>query len=211
MPEDTEAKGSASRLASMLAMAIRLEPELYQEVRDLVARDERTGAYKNGFFRLSIDDELSRARVLEYDLSLLAVRAFGIDDIEEQHGFNVAQDMLTTIVKELRLHTRDTDWVAQGASWQEFIVVLPGCGEAQADRIVQKLTDTLSKATVSVKWGIDLPIRAQVELVACTHGNVATDFLLDQINAAFDRFDRVIFGAETPPGTDEGDQDDYGS
>jgi diguanylate cyclase (GGDEF)-like protein len=211
MPEEMQAKPPASRLATLLAMAIRLEPELYQEVRDLVARDERTGAYKNGFFRLSIDDELSRARILEYDLSLVAVRVLAIDDIEEQHGYNVAQDMLTTVVKELRLHTRDTDWVAQGSSWEEFIVVLPGCGEPQADRIVEKLRLALSQAEVSVKWGIDLPIQAQVELVTCTHGDTDTAFLLDQIQAAFRRIDRMGFEAGPDSGPEEGGQDDYGN
>lgn len=210
MTDEPEAKGAASRLASLLAMAIRLEPELYQEVRDLVARDERTGAYKNGFFRLSIDDELSRARVLEYDLSLVAVRVIGIDDIKEEHGYNVAQDMLTTVVKELRLHTRETDWVAQGEEWHEFIVVLPGCGEAQAGAIVDKLRATLSQARVSVKWGIDLPILSQVALISCTDGNVATAFLLDQIRSAFRRFDRMGFDSGSASQPDEGDQDHYG-
>jgi GGDEF domain-containing protein len=208
--EEPEAKGAASRLASLLAMAIRLEPELYHEVRDLVARDERTGAYKNGFFRLSIDDELSRARVLDYDISLVAVRVIGIDDIKEEHGYNVAQDMLTTVVKELRLYTRETDWVAQGDEWHQFIVVLPGCGQAQAGAIVEKLRVRLSQAKVRVKWGIDLPIRAQVALISCTHGNIATAFLLDEIQAAFQRFDRVGFGSASTSNSDEGDQDQYG-
>lgn len=201
-PETTGNK-SASRLASLLAMAIRLEPELYREVKDLVARDERTGAYKNGFFRLSIEDELSRARVLEYELSLVAMQVIGIEEIEEEHGFNVAQQMLTTAVKGVRLNTRDTDWVAQGNSWDQFIIVLPGCGETQAEFILQKLQTELNAAKVGVKWGVDLPLRVRLGLVTCTDGNMEVAYLLEQLERAFQRFDRVQFEAETPPAFDD--------
>jgi diguanylate cyclase (GGDEF)-like protein len=184
-------------------MAIRLEPELYREVKDLVARDERTGAYKNGFFRLSIEDELSRARVLEYDLSLLALQVIGIGEIEEEHGFNVAQQMLTTVVKGVHLNTRDTDWIAQWESWDQFIVVLPGCGEAQVEFIVEKLQTELNAEKVSVKWGVDLPVRVRLRLVDCTDGNIEVAYLLERLEREFQRFDQIQFEAETPPTRDE--------
>ncbi|MDX1601350.1 MAG: GGDEF domain-containing protein, partial [Anaerolineales bacterium] len=133
-----ETDSTEDRLAHLLALAINLEPMLFEEVVQVATTDNLTGAYKLSFFRTNLKNELKRAHILRYPVGLLLLDVELPDDIEQQYRILAADQALKAVADTVSEELRTTDWLARCGS-DEFAVVLPGCPPDQLMDIARRL------------------------------------------------------------------------
>lgn len=160
-----KSNGTEDRLAHLLALAINLEPMLFEEVVQIATTDNLTGAYNLSFFRANLKNELKRAQVLRYPLGLLLLDVELPDDIEQQYRILASDQALQAVATSLSEELRATDWLARCGS-DEFAVILPGCPPQQLEDIAHRL---LAKAT---SLAIELPDEQEVQPRAFIGGTV---------------------------------------
>lgn len=160
-----EPKSTEDRLAHLLALAINLEPMLFEEVVQIATTDNLTGAYNLSFFRANLKNELKRGHLLRYPVGLLLVDVELPDDIEQQYRILAADQALQSVANAIEQELRVTDWLARYDS-DEFAVVLPGCPPKQLEDIAQRLLNEVTAIT------IPLPNEQEVKPQAFIGGTV---------------------------------------
>lgn len=114
------------RLAKLLALAINLEPILFDKVLQAATVDELTGAYNQSFFHDGLSNELNRAQALRYPLGLLLVSANPAEELSAELADLLRDKGLRSAAAELVVISRTTDWTARSDE-NELALVLPGC------------------------------------------------------------------------------------
>ena len=158
-------------LAHLLALAIKLEPVLFQEVQSLASTDELTQAFNLNFFNVNLLSEVKRAQLLSYPLGVLLVAVDEPESAMTKYGSLAVDEMLKTVARLLHGNLRGTDWMARIAS-DEFAVILPGCQADRLQDIGHKLLRTLSSALFKLPDGEMEGIRVTVAGVVCGDGFV---------------------------------------
>ncbi|MGD8814602.1 MAG: hypothetical protein PVI78_09025, partial [Anaerolineales bacterium] len=115
-------------LAELLALAIRLDPVLFREVRQRMVLDQRTGAITSDLIETELEAELSRARLLGYPLGVIVVWIDAWDQDSDDGKWLLEKKGIRAVVDHLKSLVRSTDWVAANKDANRFIIVLPGCG-----------------------------------------------------------------------------------
>ncbi len=157
--------GAQDRLAHLLALAINLEPMLFEEVVEVATTDNLTGAYNLSFFHASLKNELKRAHVMQYPLGLLLLEIELPDELEPEYRIMAADQALQAVAQDLEQRLRVTDWLARYGS-DEFAIVLPGCPPKELEAIAQRLLGEVTSLT------IPLPDPRTIELRAFIGGTV---------------------------------------
>lgn len=160
-----ESNGAQDRLAHLLALAINLEPMLFEEVVEVATTDDLTGAYDLSFFRANLKNELKHAHVMRYPLGLLLLDIEHPDDLEPAYRMTAADQALQAVAKALSQRLRVTDWLARCGS-DEFAIVLPGCSPEKLEAIAQRLLEDVTSLTIS------LPDTRTIKLSALIGGTV---------------------------------------
>ncbi|WP_029898183.1 sensor domain-containing diguanylate cyclase [Desulfohalovibrio reitneri] len=109
--------------------------------------------------RLSIlerlDEEMARANRYGQPLSLVM---FDIDDfkrVNDVHGHVAGDEVLKALASGYREHLRENDMLARWGG-EEFLLLLPGCDDAQAGRVADKLLRLLREEPVGPDGGITI-------------------------------------------------------
>ena len=128
-----------STLANQAAAAIR-SAQLYE----LAALDSLTGAHTRRFFEDWLLREVKAAREAPTCLSLLMIDMDGMKRINDSAGHQAGDQALAAVGKALRESTRPTDLVGRFGG-DEFVVLLPRTGARAAEKVAQRMIDTLSR------------------------------------------------------------------
>jgi diguanylate cyclase (GGDEF)-like protein len=131
-----------STFANQAAAAIR-SAQLYE----LAALDSLTGAHTRRFFDDWLLREVKAARQAPACLSLLMIDMDGMKRINDSAGHLAGDQALAAVGKALRESTRPTDLVGRFGG-DEFVVLLPRTGARAAERVAQRMIDTLSRRDV---------------------------------------------------------------
>lgn len=126
-------------LAELLALAIRLDPVLFREVRQRMVLDQRTGAITSDLIETELEAELSRARLLGYPLGVIVVWIDAWDQDSDDGKWLLEKKGIRAVVDHLKSLVRSTDWVAANKDANRFIIVLPGCGKSQIKQVQSKI------------------------------------------------------------------------
>jgi diguanylate cyclase (GGDEF)-like protein len=128
-----------STLANQASAAIR-STQLYE----LAALDALTGAHTRRFFDDWVVREIKAAHRSPAPLSLLMIDMDGMKRINDGAGHLAGDHALATVGRALRDSTRPTDLVGRFGG-DEFVVLLPRTGARTAERVAQRMIDTLSR------------------------------------------------------------------
>jgi diguanylate cyclase (GGDEF)-like protein len=128
-----------STLANQAASAIR-SAQLYE----LAALDTLTGAHTRRFFEDWLLREVKAAREAPACVSVLMIDMDGMKQINDSAGHLAGDRALAAVGKALRESTRPTDLVGRFGG-DEFVVLLPGTGARGAEKVAQRIVDTLSR------------------------------------------------------------------
>ncbi len=130
-----------------LAAAHRRIADLEQKLETLTVREPLTGLLTLNAFQRRLDEEVERSRRHGRHLSVAMLDVDGFRSLNARHGRHVGDDVLRTVGRTLDLVTRASD-VAGRASADEFLVMLPETGSADAKACLERILLALEEASV---------------------------------------------------------------
>jgi diguanylate cyclase (GGDEF)-like protein len=139
-----------STLANQAASAIR-SAQLYE----LAALDTLTGAHTRRFFDDWLLREVKAAREAPACVSVLMIDMDGMKRINDSAGHLAGDRALAAVGKALREATRPSDLVGRFGG-DEFVVLLPRSGARVAEKVAQRIVDTLSRRQTEPKVRISI-------------------------------------------------------
>jgi diguanylate cyclase (GGDEF)-like protein len=121
--------------------------------------------------------ELARAERLKTEVALLVMDLDNFKDINDNHGHHVGDRVLRELAPLLRNAIRPYDICVRYAG-DEFIVVLSGCGQDEAERKRQELQRTVDDAVFEARPGRRIPLGVSVGAAIYPHDGDTYEALL---------------------------------
>jgi diguanylate cyclase (GGDEF)-like protein len=142
-----------------VAAAVRVA-RLHRAAKSAAATDALTGLPNRRVFFDKLAEELARSEQDGAPLSVAMIDANGLKQLNDQHGHAAGDEALVRIGEILAAGVRVNDLVAR-IGGDEFAIVFPGAPLFAADRIMRRLAEDISNATIrsgrqlpTVAWGI---------------------------------------------------------
>ena len=108
------------------------------ELQRLATTDRLTGAWNRTHLEETLVAEMGRAERYRQPLSLLIFDIDHFKAINDTHGHLVGDEVLIELIRRVRAHLRAVDVLARWGG-EEFVLLLPHCGSAEALRVAEKL------------------------------------------------------------------------
>jgi two-component system cell cycle response regulator len=136
---------------------------LYSELSDSAmamefhcTHDALTGTWRREAILDLIFKETDRVQRLQTPVSLLLLDADGFGGLNQKYSSNVADTLLKLLANRLRRQMRSYDTLGRYAE-DEFVVMLPGCGIAEATAKAERIRLSVAKRPFIVN-GIAIPM-----------------------------------------------------
>jgi diguanylate cyclase (GGDEF)-like protein len=210
--DDPEREFSAADLRTLQSFATQASVAienvlLHREARRLSVTDSLTGLWNFRYFEIQADREMESAARSGRPLSLMIVDIDHFKSVNDDHGHQVGDAVLTEIAARIRSATRTPDVVARYGG-EEFVVLLPGTdfegALATGERVRRSVSVTPVPVAVGSKTDSDvpdsLPITCSVGVATFpSHGDTVADLLRSAdaaMYAAKQRGRNRVVGAE---------------
>lgn len=108
------------------------------ELERLATTDTLTGVWNRRHFEQAVAAEIQRVGRYDEPLSLILFDIDHFKAINDTHGHLVGDQVLIALSHRVRDHLRGVDLLARWGG-EEFVVMLPHCDGAQAQRLAEKL------------------------------------------------------------------------
>ena len=139
------------RVAEQAAGVVNNSIVFEQTKRDSLT-DPLTGLPNTRFMFVHLTRELARAERLKTEVSLLVMDLDGFKEINDMHGHHTGDKALREVARVLRSGIRPYDICVRYAG-DEFVVVLSGCGEEEAQQKQRELQDAIADIPFEVRPG----------------------------------------------------------
>jgi diguanylate cyclase (GGDEF)-like protein len=181
---DTTAELARKRVELSEALAT-LEEAHREQVRlnELVITDEKTGVRNYSYLRVRLGEEFERARRSGGDLSLIMIDIDGFKPVNDEHGHLFGDRILAELAQVLVEGQRASDIVARWGG-EEFAVLLPETGRAQAIQIAERLRQGVAGHVFGVASGQKLRLTVSSGIAVVPHTEVTSK---DELVALADR------------------------
>jgi len=126
-----------------------------------------------------LDREISRSARAGLDLSLCFIDLDNFKRVNSRHGHLYGNEVLLEVSHLLRDGVRSYDTLGRFGG-DEFIVILPGTGEADALALAERLRSGIASASIS---SVELALSASVG-VACWRPGLSAEQLIAQADQA---------------------------
>lgn len=150
----------------------------------------------------TLAQEVAFANRLATKLTILIMRVDSLQDVTNRHGVEAGDRMIAETVKLLRNNCRASDIVGR-YSGREFLVIMPGTAEPQAEFAVKRLNDAAARWNLSSRtgWQINYLFGLAAHVTGCDAGDLlraAERKLLpvrEKLVPVFDPLDQGIDGS----------------
>ena len=183
----SEPNDDIQKLAELLALAIRLDPPLYQKVMELATKDQRSGAVSSDLIEGGLESDLGRARLFGYALSvlILTIEMSGKIDVGMLSMLDDRAKKL--VVLKLRSLLRETDWIAAYPEDRQLLVIMPGCPARHLSLVAEKIQEATQDLTLDLPEDIEAPIAVAIAGVVIPEGNATVQEVLDHLEGVAER------------------------
>ncbi len=164
------------RVAEQAAGVINNSVVFEQTKRDSLT-DPLTGLPNTRFMFVHLTRELARAERLGSEVSLLVMDLDGFKEINDCHGHHIGDRALREVARVLRNGIRPYDICVRYAG-DEFVVVLSGCGAADADQKRKELQQAIEDIPFEVRPGRFQKLGSSFGYAVFPHDGVAYESLL---------------------------------
>jgi diguanylate cyclase (GGDEF)-like protein len=141
----------ASELQARLLAGRRIVA-LQERLRELATHDALTGLWNRGAILDLLERELNRSRREDGPLGVVLADLDHFKKINDGWGHLGGDQVLRQAAERMRSALRPYDTVGRYGG-EEFLVVLPGCGEGQAARLAERLRQSVAAAPVELENG----------------------------------------------------------
>jgi diguanylate cyclase (GGDEF)-like protein len=172
---------------SLSVMAIYYVNKRFVEpINQQAHTDTLTGLANRRLLALMMDGSLAHFKDSKKPFTLLLLDLNKFKEINDQHGHDVGDEVLKSVAERIKDAVRTTDIVAR-LGGDEFAVLLQNCGKLDALKIVESISDSISKP-------IDLV--SSVFRVKASIG--ITDVMLgDSLDIMIKRADEAMYAAKS--------------
>jgi diguanylate cyclase (GGDEF)-like protein/putative nucleotidyltransferase with HDIG domain len=150
---------------------------VFEQTQEDSLTDPLTGLPNTRFMFMHLTRELSRAERLKSEVALLVMDLDKFKAINDSHGHHVGDRALREIAKVLRQGIRPYDICVRYAG-DEFIVVLSGCGQDEAERKRLELQQAVDAVHFEARPGRRLPLAISVGAAIFPHDGDTYESLL---------------------------------
>ncbi|MCA9669641.1 MAG: diguanylate cyclase [Myxococcales bacterium] len=140
--------------------------EMQDRLVDLASHDALTGVLNRRAGIAALSRELNRARRDGRDLALLMCDIDHFKCINDAHGHLAGDDVLREVCGRMGAELRNYDNVGRYGG-EEFIVVLPGCGVADALAVAERLRAAIAAPAINTQAG-PVPVTASFGVAAAS-------------------------------------------
>lgn len=116
--------------------------------------DHLTGALSRQAFDIRLQEEMERARLYQYNLSLVFLDIDHFKEINDTHGHARGDVVLISFVERIKAKLRTTDLLFRFGG-DEFVLILQGVDQSRGPDLVQHLLDDIS----SMRFPGDPPLK----------------------------------------------------
>jgi diguanylate cyclase (GGDEF)-like protein/putative nucleotidyltransferase with HDIG domain len=162
---------------SKQASAVINNSIVFEQTQEASLTDPLTGLPNTRFMFMHLARELKRAERLKNEVALLVMDLDSFKEINDTHGHHVGDRALRTVAAVLRNLIRPYDICVRYAG-DEFIVVLPGCGQEEAERKRLEAQRTVDATLFEVRPGRRAPLAMSIGAAIFPHDGDTYEALL---------------------------------
>lgn len=170
-----------SVLFVLLAIPVATFLEALHKAKDAAWKDELTGVMNAKYFLKRASTEVSRATRYKRTFTIAYICINGLPDLEKRLGSKEVKAVLPLTADTLTNHLRSVDLVGRVEDTQ-FSVLLPETGYEQAQIVVPRVHQALSKAMQQNNWSLTFAVCA----IACSQPPLSLEQLLAAVKAELD-------------------------
>ncbi len=159
------------------AAAVICNSIVFEQTQEDSLTDPLTALPNTRFMFMHLTRELARARRLETEVSLLVTDLDSFKEINDTYGHHVGDRALREVAAALRTGIRPYDVCVRYAG-DEFIVVLSGCGGAEAEHKRLELQRAVEQLRFEGRPGTIVPITISVGAAVFPHDGDSYEMLL---------------------------------
>ncbi len=190
------------RVAEQAAAVVNNSILFEQTKRDSLT-DPLTGLPNTRFMFVHLTRELARAERLDTEVSLLVMDLDGFKEINDSHGHHIGDNALREVAHVLRNGIRPYDICVRYAG-DEFVVVLSGCGAAEAEQKQRELQKAIEQIPFEVRPGKTVQLGSSFGFAVFPRDGLAYETLLSTADRRMYqdkamRKGRAAAKAESPP------------
>jgi len=132
--------------------------------------------------------ELERARRAQTSLSLLAFDIDNFKSINERHGKNIGNDVLTVIAQGIREKSRPYDGIGRYED-DTFLLILPGVIGQDAEKIAERILKGILNTDITLLDGTAIHVSVSAGIVSSARISASTemDVLIEHAKEAMTR------------------------
>ncbi|WP_035099058.1 diguanylate cyclase [Anoxybacteroides tepidamans] len=133
-------------LVTLLSFVFRKFLKLYQHASEQANKDHLTGLYNHGFFKETLKEKFSDARVLHQPLCLALIDLDDFKKYNDCNGHLRGDELLKFFGDLLQTETKEKNYVVARYGGEEFAVLMPSTTKEQAflflNQLRKKVNDT---------------------------------------------------------------------
>lgn len=152
------------------------------DLHELVYRDELTGLYNRRHFYEVLQMEVEKARLSRQPLAILLMDLDGLKTINDEHGHQIGDIILSNLGKTIARHTRTVDVPAR-LGGDEFGVVMPGTDKRGAFSLARRLWEDLERTPMHQEGEVRMMVTVSVGLAGYPWGGEEVEELIQWADA----------------------------
>jgi diguanylate cyclase (GGDEF)-like protein len=189
--------GNHLELLRFIATTIALDIENVRRHRVAVT-DPLTGVYNREFLHQRLPQEIETATERDRVLSIAMVDIDHFRNVNEHHGWAIADAVLSEVARRLRGAIRAGDALVRYAG-EEFLAVLPKADAGRAWEVGERMRQRVSERAFEVGDGLALILRVSVGVAQWRAGEKMPDLIERGESALFRAKDRGRNRVEVAP------------
>jgi diguanylate cyclase (GGDEF)-like protein len=196
-PERDRFTGNHLELLRFIAATIALDIENVRRHRVAVT-DPLTGVYNREFLMQRLPQEIETAKERDRVLSVAMVDIDHFRTVNEQHGWAIADAVLSEVARRLRGAIRAGDVLVRYGG-EEFLTVLPRADAGRAWEVGERMRQRVSERAFEVGDGLALILRVSVGVAQWRSGEKMPHLIERAEGALFRAKDRGRNRVEVAP------------
>ena len=144
------------------------------DTKSVAVFDALTNALNQSAFLTLSRGELERARRAQSSLSLIALDIDNFKSINDQHGRDIGNDVLTLVSQSIRDKSRPYDGVARYED-DMFLLILPGVIGLDAEKIAERILKGIFNINISLMDGTAVNVRLSAGIASAMQITASTE------------------------------------
>ncbi|HMD82362.1 MAG TPA: diguanylate cyclase [Anaerolineales bacterium] len=144
------------------------------DAKNMAVFDPVTNALNQAAFLTLSRGELERARRAQSSLSLIALDIDNFKAINDKHGKDIGNDVLTIVSQSIREKSRPYDGVARYKD-DMFLLILPGVIGQDAEKIAERILKGIYNINVSLQDGTAVNVNLSAGIASAIQINASTE------------------------------------